>query len=200
MRKSCTLFLLLMLLIPCSLQAALFVFVDEQGVRHFTNVPDDPRYKPVPGLRTRRQRAATYKYDALIRKASRNFKVDPHLIKAVIKAESDFDRYAVSRKGARGLMQLMPDTAQEMNVDDPFDPKENILGGTRYLSKLLDMFNGDIKLALAAYNSGPERVKQLGRIPRIPETLRYVKKVLKYYDKNRNSFAQVNRGITIAYD
>jgi len=122
-------------------------------------------------------------YDEAITKASRQFRVEPSLIKAVIRAESDFDRKAVSRKGAQGLMQLMPNTAQLMEVADPFDPEENILGGTRYLSLMLERFQNNVQLALAAYNAGPERVEQYKGIPPFPETRTFVERVLRFYDQ-----------------
>jgi soluble lytic murein transglycosylase-like protein len=105
------------------------------------------------------------------------------LIKAIIKAESGFDRYAVSSRGAQGLMQLMPATAKELKVFDPFNPEQNIDGGVRYLRSLLKMFNGNLVLSLAAYNAGPTLVKKTGGVPRINETRRYIKKVLAYYDQ-----------------
>jgi soluble lytic murein transglycosylase-like protein len=113
----------------------------------------------------------------------RRYNIDPNLIKAIIRAESGFDRYAVSKKGAQGLMQLMPDTAREMRVSDPFNPEQNIAGGVRYLRKLLKMFNGNLVLSLAAYNAGPTQVKKAGGVPRFSETRRYIERVLNYYDR-----------------
>jgi soluble lytic murein transglycosylase len=111
--------------------------------------------------------------------------VDPFLIKAVIKAESDFNQNAVSHKGAQGLMQLMPGTAEDMKVEDPFNAEENIFGGTRYLSMMLSRFNNDMRLALAAYNAGPERVEGHRGIPPIPETKSFIEKVMQYYGRYR---------------
>jgi soluble lytic murein transglycosylase-like protein len=102
-------------------------------------------------------------------------------VKAVIKAESRCDPTAVSPKGAMGLMQLMPSTVESMGVKDPFDPRENIEAGVRYLKWLLERFNGNIGLALAAYNAGPTRVKRFGRVPPYRETREYVKKVMRFY-------------------
>ena len=116
-----------------------------------------------------------------IQLAARYHQVDPLLVKAVIKAESNFDPNALSPKGAQGLMQLMPGTARDLEVDDPFDPFQNINGGTRYLRYLLDNFNGNVELSLAAYNAGPGRVAPIGAIPNIPETRDYVAKVLENY-------------------
>ena len=114
---------------------------------------------------------------------AKRYDIDPNLIKAIIRAESGFDRYAVSKKGAQGLMQLMPDTAREMRVADPFNPEQNIAGGVRYLRKLLKMFNGNLVLSLAAYNAGPSQVKKAGGVPRFNETRLYIQRVLNYYDR-----------------
>ena len=111
--------------------------------------------------------------------------VDPLLVKAVIKTESNFDPEAVSAKGALGLMQLMPATARELRVNNPLDPLENVTGGTRYLRTLLDSYDGNVALSLAAYNAGPGRVKDA--IPNIPETRTYVARVLRHYASYRQA-------------
>lgn len=126
-------------------------------------------------------RSAPYMINRYIQVAAENHQVDPLLIKAVIKAESNFDPNAISPKGAQGLMQLMPGTARDLAVADPFDPLQNINGGAKYLRNLLDNFNGNVELSLAAYNAGPGNVAPLGAIPRIPETQNYVAKVLENY-------------------
>lgn len=171
--------------LPLSAWATIYTFTDEAGTVHFTNVPDDPRYRPTTGQRKRSPVASrnTVIYDEHIREASLLYQIDPHLIKAVIQAESNFDCRAVSKKGAKGLMQLMPETAKDLNVYDPFDPQANILGGTLYLRQLLERFDGDLKMVLAAYNAGPNRVETLGEIPNIPETQTYVRRVLGNYKK-----------------
>lgn len=160
--------------------ADIYRYVDNDGVVHFSNVPQDPRFRIY--IRTGRKDATRYirDYEDIIKKASDRFGVDGSLIKAVIKAESDFDHLAVSHKGAQGLMQLMPGTAEMMDVNDPFDPEANILGGTRYLGDLLKRFDGDRRLALAAYNAGPERVASYRDIPPFEETRVFVEKVLEY--------------------
>lgn len=107
--------------------------------------------------------------------------MDPNLVKAVIKAESDFDPMAISSAGAVGLMQLMPKTAEQLNVFDPFNPEENIEAGVRYLSYLLNSFKGDLKMSLAAYNAGENLVRRHKTIPPIEETRHYIKRVLRYY-------------------
>ena len=170
---------------PAASWATIYVFTDERGVRHFTNVPDDPRYRPFIETSPPAGPAAAGKNEAAveshIRQASSRFDVDPHLVKAVIRAESNFDHRAVSTRGAMGLMQLMPETARDMEVADPFDQAENIHGGTRYLKKLLQLFDHDLTRALAAYNAGPTLVRQLGGVPNIAETRAYINRVLAYY-------------------
>ncbi|MCB2183904.1 MAG: transglycosylase SLT domain-containing protein [Desulfobulbaceae bacterium] len=179
--------------------AAMYTFVDERGGVHFSNVPDDRRYVRVDRLRAKLLRAKSGRvidpreYEPYIALVAERYQIDPLLIKAVIKAESNFDYLAISEKGAQGLMQLMPGTAKDMNVKDPFDPKQNIRGGTTYLRKMLDTFNNDLELALAAYNAGPEQVKRNGRIPKFPETINYVNRVLRNYRRYR-AYAVFKKG------
>lgn len=169
-------------------EAAMYSFVDQHGRLHFSNVPADPRYKAVPGYETAGETAAKGRYAHLIRKAAKEYGLDPGLIRAIIKVESSFNPYAVSEKGAMGLMQLMPDTAREMDVRSPFEAGENIMGGSRYLRKLLNLFDGDLRLGLAAYNAGPNKVLTNGGvIPRIRETEQYVEKVMREYGRIRAS-------------
>ncbi len=178
------------LLFSSSAGAALYSYVDGSGRLHFTNVPGDSRYREVLGYDKVRRVAAPGRFSSHIQRAAERYRLDPELIKAVIKVESDFDPHAVSKKGAMGLMQLMPATAKEMDVAAPFAPQENILGGSRYLRKLINLFDGDLRLALAAYNAGPNRVLENGRVPRIAETEKYVKRVLMEYGNNqRNRYA-----------
>jgi soluble lytic murein transglycosylase len=170
---------------PSAARGELYTFVDERGVIHYTNLPPrDPRYQPVP---RRLQhgfapaRAPSYGgYDGLIVLTALEHQVQPALVKAVIAAESGFDAGAVSRKGAQGLMQLMPATAEQLGVEDPFQPSENVRGGTRYLRKMLDRY-GDLSRAIAAYNAGPSAVDRYGGIPPYRETQDYVNRVLTYY-------------------
>ncbi len=184
--------LLVLLLQPWTAQGDIFSYVDENGVRRFTNAPVNHRYQHflsaterVGIVSTSSAGATAASYDIYIRRAARTYRVDPLLIKAVIETESNFNPRAVSKRGARGLMQLMPETAGEVRVTDPFDPRQNIYGGTRYLRKMLNMFKGNLALSLAAYNAGPAKVTQHGKIPNIPETKRYVKKVMRLYRKYR---------------
>ncbi|MDY6880530.1 MAG: lytic transglycosylase domain-containing protein [Thermodesulfobacteriota bacterium] len=161
--------------------ADIYRYEDENGVSHFTNIKGDTRYRLF--IRTPKKTPAQYiqQYGSIINQAASRFRVDPHLVKAVIKAESDFDHQAISHKGAKGLMQLMPETADTLEVKDPFDPEENIFGGTRYLSLLLKRFKNNKRLAVAAYNAGPERVEKHNGIPPISETEAFVKRVMNFY-------------------
>jgi len=119
-------------------------------------------------------------YSTIIKTAAARHKIDPALVKAVIMAESRYNHLAVSKKGAGGLMQLMPNTAKSLGVQDIFDPEDNITGGVRYLKKLLNRFDGDTKLALAAYNAGSRYVRHYGGIPPFRQTRTFIKNVLKY--------------------
>lgn len=170
-----------------SVKAGIYVYTDENGIRHFTNVPVSSRFKPFirekPDLFTG---VLPDRYDHLIHKASKTHGVSFHLVKAMIKVESDFNPRAVSRAGALGLMQIMPENLEPLQIRDPFDPFENIMGGTKYLKYLLNRFDGQVSMALAAYNAGPDRVEKHNRIPPFPETRNYVKNVIKYYRLIRN--------------
>ncbi len=173
---------------------AIYSFVDKNGVYHFTNVPSDPRFTKaefsddsavIHGRGSKKTAAKEKNYHSIIKKAATSFGLDPALVKAVIKAESGGDPLAVSSKGALGLMQLMPGTAEELMVYDPLDPEENIWGGSQYLSKLVDMFHGDIISALAAYNAGPGAVARFGGLPPYRETINYVQRVLKFWKQGK---------------
>ena len=119
-------------------------------------------------------------YNAIIHKAAAEFEIDPALLKAVIMAESRYNPKAVSKRGARGLMQLMPATAKSLGVADIFDPEDNIYGGALYLKTLIEKFNGDVRLALAAYNAGSRHVKKYAGVPPFKQTRLYIHKVFKY--------------------
>jgi soluble lytic murein transglycosylase-like protein len=176
--------------------ADIFSFKDEKGVVHFTNIPNlDSRYKLIRkedggalGSATSAGRvfmpsqADIQKYAAIIQTASKAYGVDASLIHAVISAESAYNPYAMSRAGAMGLMQLMPETARRYGVQNMMDPAENIHGGVRYLRDLLTMFRGRMDLAIAAYNAGENAVIRHGnRVPPYAETRHYVPKVLGFY-------------------
>jgi hypothetical protein len=165
--------------------AQVYTRTNANGVVEATNVPDANGFRlTYPGKGTlihsagfRRARAYSSLFDAHVLEAASRHSVSPDLVKAVIAAESEFDQYAVSSKGARGLMQLMPDTARRLGVGNSFDARQNILAGTQYLRMMLDQFAGDIELALAAYNAGPGAVQRYGGVPPYRETRGYVSKV-----------------------
>ena len=122
-------------------------------------------------------------FHSIIQEASDRYQVDPELIRAIIMTESSNNPKAVSRKGARGLMQLMPATAKALGVENIFDPAHNIHGGVRYFRQLLDKFGGDTKMALAAYNAGSRKVRQYQGVPPFETTLYYIKRVFSYYNR-----------------
>jgi soluble lytic murein transglycosylase-like protein len=173
----------LSLVIPSLSRADIFKYVDKDGVIHFSNVPTNGNWKLVI-----KERPVHFnlgkdfeKYGAEIRKAAQAYSVDYNLVRAVIKAESNFDPKAVSRAGAKGLMQLMPQTASLLQVNDSFHPDQNIDGGVRYLRYLLNLFNDNLPLALAAYNAGEKAVFRYRGIPPYQETQTYVQRVLRYF-------------------
>ena len=179
--------------------ADIFMFKDEKGVVHFTNIPsNDKRYRLVrkeaatppltaaagmPQLLMPREESIRM-FTPIIERASRTHGVDVALVHAVISAESGYNPGAISRAGARGIMQLMPDTARRFGVQNIMDPSENIQGGVRYLRELLTLFNGNTELAVAAYNAGENAVIRAGhRVPNYAETASYVPRVLGFYRK-----------------
>lgn len=175
-------------------RADIYGFTDTRGVTHFSNVPVDGRFRLVleapdgasaSGAPLRAdQLARSAVYDPYIEDSARATALEPALLRAVILAESGFNERAVSKKGAQGLMQLMPATAQRYGADDPFDPGQNIAAGARYLRDLVDRYDGDLSLALAAYNAGERAVEKHGRrIPPFRETRRYVPRVLRAYQR-----------------
>lgn len=175
---------------------AFYGYIDDRGVHHFTNVaPGDGRYKRKvvtrrgihASINLKARPPVYHGYDNLIGRAARAYSVEPALVKAVIAAESNFDATAVSRVGAQGLMQLMPRTADAMGVSEPFEPTQNVLGGTRYLRRMLERY-GDVSRALAAYNAGPRAVDRYQGIPPYRETQRYVTRVLNYYRRYDEDF------------
>ena len=190
---------------PSSASADIFSYVDKDGVVHFstTQKGGDGKYElymkssskradknkrfngtPVPPSDRSPERFT--RYDRWIRQAATLYQLPEELVRAVIKVESDYDPRAVSVSGARGLMQLMPFTATRMQVQDIHDPRQNILGGVRYLRALANMFNGDLSLTIAAYNAGEEAVMRHGGIPPYAQTRDYVVKVTQFYHRYRS--------------
>ena len=193
----------------------LYRWVDAQGIVHFTDAPRHAKYQKIAqkrdasGIRvfapstsrgsfmlrkvgSARRRWAppdTQSYDGIILTASRSHGVPAALVKAVIAAESAFDPGAISPKGAMGLMQLMPGTASDLGVDEPFHDEDNVHGGTRYLRMMYDRY-GDWLRTLAAYNAGPEAVDRYDGVPPYRETREYVKRVLSYYRRFHDDFAR----------
>ena len=180
--------------------ADIYSYIDSEGTTHFTNTPGgDARYRLYMRSRDGKRRGGMAvapsdasperynRYNVVIREAATLYQIPEELVRAVIKVESDYDPRAVSRVGAQGLMQLMPDTAQRMQVRDILDPRENILGGVRYLRVLANMFNGNLQLTLAGYNAGENAVVKHGGIPPFDETEDYVVKVLAYYRRYRET-------------
>ena len=169
----------------------IYTHVGPDGTVRYSNIPPGNRRGAV--LRSRGDvthlvaplefspRAETAAFDGTIRQACSLYKIPPPLVRAIIAAESNFDPFAVSSRGAQGLMQLMPETANEMFVDEVFDPHKNIFGGVRYLRILANAFDGDMVRIVAAYNAGPEAVKKAGGVPELAETQEYVRRVIKLY-------------------
>jgi len=192
-----------LLLSATFVSADVYKYIDENGVVCYTDAPlqrraervlADKKTRPaMPAPQSRRNAARGVDYSAYVHNAASKYEIAPELIHAVIKTESNGNQMAVSRKGAMGLMQLMPSTANDMNVVNPFDPEENIEGGTRYLRALLEKFNGDLTLALAAYNAGPGTVEKYGCVPPIAETKEYVKRVYSLYKGGKSVGALSNK-------
>jgi soluble lytic murein transglycosylase-like protein len=180
-------------------RADIYKYVDPDGVIHFTNtkagkgqgqlyIKGNDGRRSVAGAAvppSDHDVARFSRYDETIRQAAILYQIPEQLVRAVIKVESDYDPRAVSVSGARGLMQLMPDTADRLQVRDIDDPRENIFGGVRFLRILANSFNGDLELTIAAYNAGEGEVMRAGGIPAIPETRDYVVKVTKFYRRYR---------------
>ena len=175
----------------------IYTYVDADGLRHYTDVPDNNRYRLL--ILSPRDRTASGdrydamllakagRYDSIIERAATSASVEPNLLRAVIVVESGFNSRAVSKRGAVGLMQLMPATATRFGVSNPYDPLQNVHAGARYLKFLIDRFGQDVRLALAAYNAGEDAVdRNGGQIPPFSETMAYVPRVLKIYQMLRN--------------
>jgi soluble lytic murein transglycosylase-like protein len=179
----CSLLCIIFFWVP-PLYADIYVYADNNGVLHFTNVSTSSKNYRVY-IKESPQKTLTSNltdlYDHVISEASKKHGVSFSLLKALIKIESDFNPWAVSSAGARGLMQLMPENIKTLKIKNPVDPKENIMGGTRYLKQLINRFGGKLSLALAAYNAGPGVVEQYQQVPPFKETKNFVQEVMKYY-------------------
>jgi soluble lytic murein transglycosylase-like protein len=182
----------LLIATPSQANSKIYSYVDEQGMRHYTDVPDNNRYRLL--LLTSQDRtssgdrydsqllARATQYDSIIEQAAISSALEPNLLRAVIVVESGFNSHAVSKRGAVGLMQLMPATGSRFGVSNLYDPRENVHGGARYLKFLIDRFGHNIRLALAAYNAGEQAVERNGgQIPPFTETQAYVPRVMKIY-------------------
>jgi soluble lytic murein transglycosylase len=169
--------------------ADVFVYKDTNGVLTFTNVPNHTGYRRVireGNVSASAGSGGSTIYEDVIRTISARHSMDTDLIRAVIRAESDFNSNARSHKGAMGLMQLMPETARLHNVADAFDPVDNVEGGVRHLKMLLERYQGNLELSIAAYNAGIGAVEKHRGIPPFAETREYVRRVLRFYDSYRN--------------
>ncbi len=167
-----------------------FVDVPTAEIDHFETVPDEtaPAEKNEPASHAELQTGnASHPVDLneVVNAASGTYRLDPDLVNSVIRAESGFNVRAVSPKGAQGLMQLMPQTASELGVQNAFDPRANVEGGTRYLRELLERYDFDLIKALAAYNAGPQRVEQYGGVPPYYETKAYVARIVRDFNKKK---------------
>ena len=192
--------LVLLAATPLVAQGDIYIYQEKDGTTWFTDhkaLPKDFQFirtygrptatKSCKGVTTEIMSNRAKPHANWIEHYSQLYELDHLLVRSVIEVESCFDAYAVSRVGARGLMQLMPATANELGVNEPFNARQNIRGGTSYLRKMLNRFNDDIELALAAYNAGPGAVEKYKGIPPYRETKSYVKRILSKYKKYSNS-------------
>jgi soluble lytic murein transglycosylase len=181
--------LVILLLAAATVHADIYRYIDENGVMHFTNTPTSSTHQYQLFLKERPKpitSPSSNQYDHLIADASQRYGVDVPLLKAIIRAESGFDHKAVSKKGAMGLMQIMPENFGLLGLKDPFDPWQNIDAGTRYFKQMYERFKGKLSLSLAAYNAGPSAVDYYKTIPPYEETEDYVRKVLLFYYNYKN--------------
>lgn len=186
--------------LACLAEAGVYAYVDEQGGLHLTNVPDNERYHRLDADSAPAGGEANHApardgavdaglgrpYGVVVAQVAKQYGIDAALLHAVISVESGYNAKAVSKRGAAGLMQLMPGTAKRYGVADVFDPADNVRAGAQYLNDLLKLFGNDLRLALAAYNAGEAAVIKYGkRIPPYRETAAYVPRVVDFYQKFR---------------
>lgn len=198
-------------LTPSEARADIYSWTDADGVQHFENKPNNPNAKLVVKASAPRNVARAgvtavapqdrdpsryTRYEEWMRQAATLYQIPMELVRAVVKVESDYDPRAVSVAGARGLMQLMPETAERLLVRDINDPRDNIFGGVRYLRILANMFHGDLELTVAAYNAGEDAVMRHGGIPPFAQTRDYVVRVTKYYRRYRTTTDVVTASVT----
>jgi hypothetical protein len=176
---------------------ASFIDVPTADIEHYEAAPDLPAAPPQPFARTSQKstlpsanQTPAVDLNRVVNEASGRYRLDPDFVNSVIKAESGFNVRAVSRKGAQGLMQLMPGTASQLGVSNAFDPQANVDGGTRYLRELLERYNFDMVKALAAYNAGPQRVEHFGGVPPYSETRAYVARIVRDFNKKKTAKEQ----------
>lgn len=176
--------ILCLFLLPAVAAGDIYRYVNENGVTVFTDNPVHSGYKIHVRERGSFRLASAsgyYPYRSVVIEASTIYSMDEALIRAVMEVESDYNRFAISGAGARGLMQLMPRTALQLGVKNVWDPRQNIHAGTAYLNRFIRQFSGNMELALAAYNAGPNAVLEYGQIPPYPQTVNYVRKVMRLY-------------------
>ena len=184
-----TLFVILNILCMGDAVADIYMFIDDSGIVHFTNVPTSSDYKLYIREKPEKvlKKISTKKYDNIIKKAQKKYGGFVSFFKSVFNVVICFNNNAVSKKCANGLLQIMPDNFKALSVKDPFDPSQNIMGGTLHLQRLLRRYEYKLPLALAAYNAGTETVDKYKRIPPYKETQNYVRKVMKTYSQYKNS-------------
>jgi soluble lytic murein transglycosylase-like protein len=202
--------LIFMGFVPFSTAEEFYSYLDDNGTQVFTNIPPVNRNLPPDRISPREvinektslalndiPESEPLSFDSIIDKYARHYELDPSLIHSIIATESGFNSNAVSSKGACGLMQLMPATADRLGVKDSFDPEQNIRAGVRHFRSLMDMFNNNLALSLAAYNAGENLVRRLGRIPEIQETIDYVRSVTRRYIEKQKSDRKNDQALNI---
>jgi soluble lytic murein transglycosylase len=169
----------------------MYRYISPNGTVHMTNVPSDRRFSPSANKRTYHASIPDQELEDAVAQYAEEYRLSPALVMAVIKAESDFNPIVISKAGAVGLMQLIPETAIQHGVRNLYDTRDNIAGGARHLRYLLDRYHGNVRLALAAYNAGERKVDRYRQIPPFKETRAYVKKVMGFYRDYRMNLPKI---------